>query len=53
MTPTIQTGYARFDARHRLTLGRYVKTVEGDYAKITEYADGTLLVEPIPFPPAS
>jgi len=50
MSTTTRSGYVRFDARKRLSLGRYTDVAEGDYAFIEAFEDGTIIVTPAPFP---
>lgn len=47
-----EAGYARFDAKRRISLGRYLsQDIEpGDYALIERTGEGVLIIRPIPFP---
>lgn len=45
-------GYARFDAKRRISLGRYLaQEIEpGDYALIERTPEGNIIIRPVPFP---
>lgn len=46
----VEAGYARFDNKRRLSLGRYVEIEPGDYALVQRTAEGELIITPVPFP---
>lgn len=46
----VEAGYARFDNKRRLSLGRYVEIDPGDYALVQRTAEGELIITPVPFP---
>lgn len=45
-------GYARFDAKRRISLGRYLaQEIEpGDYALIERTPEGNIIIRPVPLP---
>jgi len=47
---TAEAGYARFDSKGRLALRRYVEVEPGDYALVQRTAEGSLIIQPVPFP---